>query len=411
MAAVLSHPGQPLSLSLLENGRMPIFSVVCHSGNVEIQHWGLHFCNHRFQDPHHPWIWTQMALIPYRPHSELKVTVWSAQMFQERSEGIKKKTLPFVGVLVSPPVTCVEDDNISITVAHGVPQPESVCERVEAKHCTALGYLTTIRSPEGKHSQAASHQPLLALKDPTALGGPWKVYGAARRPLPSWFPASFLDEYITFDALNFDDTHNNLSKISHEVTHVFWLALQFHEKEEENIRLNSTMLENVLRSLTSSNSSRQLKHVTVQTGTKQYMGPISDPSFLATHKMIPHEAPFKEDYPRLPFPNFYYALEDLVARYAENNSFSFSIHRSSFIIGPRGTVNGAPFLRQSDERLLAESDRAGVTEKGKTQAFNALREMFSRGKSIWRFFCDIFGFGFSLAFEENGTRNFPISGF
>nr|GMD84715.1 3-oxo-Delta(4,5)-steroid 5-beta-reductase-like [Ipomoea batatas] len=69
-----------------------------------------------------------------------------------------------------------------------------------------------------------------ALKQPTALGGPWKVYGAARRPLPSWFPSSFLDEYMTFDALNLEDTHKSLSKISHEVTHVFWLALQVVER-------------------------------------------------------------------------------------------------------------------------------------------------------------------------------------
>uniref|UniRef100_A0A2N9IMK1 NAD-dependent epimerase/dehydratase domain-containing protein n=1 Tax=Fagus sylvatica TaxID=28930 RepID=A0A2N9IMK1_FAGSY len=65
-----------------------------------------------------------------------------------------------------------------------------------------------------------------ALASPTALGGPWKVYGAARRPKPTWFPSSILDLYITFDALNFDDTLKQLSPIAHEVTHVFWLAIQ-----------------------------------------------------------------------------------------------------------------------------------------------------------------------------------------
>ena len=45
-----------------------------------------------------------------------------------------------------------------------------------------------------------------ALASPTALGGPWKVYGAARRPKPTWFPSSILNLYISFDALNFDDT-------------------------------------------------------------------------------------------------------------------------------------------------------------------------------------------------------------
>nr|GMD75956.1 iridoid synthase-like [Ipomoea batatas] len=257
-----------------------------------------------------------------------------------------------------------------------------------------------------------------ALKQPTALGGPWKVYGAARRPLPSWFPSSFLDDYMTFDALNFEDTHKSLSKISHEVTHVFWLALQVVEREEENIRLNSTMLDNVLRSLTSSNFT-SLKHVTIQTGTKQYMGPIFDPS-LETDKMIPHEAPFKEDYPRLPFPNFYYALEDLVARYAEKYSFSFSIHRSSIIIGassekgfpfryPGNRYTWEHFCDMSDARLLAEQQIwAGVTEKAKNQAFNCTNGDVFAWKSIWRLFCDMFEIEF-VAFEENGdNKQFDI---
>lgn len=272
-----------------------------------------------------------------------------------------------------------------------------------------------------------------ALKQPTALGGPWKVYGAARRCLPSWFPSCFLDEYLTFDALNSEDTHKILSKISDEVTHVFWLALQVDEKEEENIRLNSAMLDNVLRSLTSSNSS-SLKHVTIQTGTKQYMGPIFDPS-LATDKMVPHEPPFKEDYPRLPFPNFYYALEDLVASYAETNSFSFSIHRSSIIIGassisvfnslltlcvyavickeegvpfryPGNRYTWEHFCDMSDARLLAEQQIwAGATEKAKNQAFNCTNGDVFAWKSIWRLFCEMF----ELEFEENyGGEGFDI---
>ena len=33
-----------------------------------------------------------------------------------------------------------------------------------------------------------------ALKKPRALGGPWKVYGAARHPKPTWFPTSNVDD-------------------------------------------------------------------------------------------------------------------------------------------------------------------------------------------------------------------------
>uniref|UniRef100_A0A2N9H2Q1 NAD-dependent epimerase/dehydratase domain-containing protein n=1 Tax=Fagus sylvatica TaxID=28930 RepID=A0A2N9H2Q1_FAGSY len=84
-----------------------------------------------------------------------------------------------------------------------------------------------------------------ALASPTALGGPWKVYGAARRPKPTWFPSSILDLYITFDALNFDDTLKQLSPIAHEVTHVFWVVFEKRgvgvgdrvRGEEEDLRL------------------------------------------------------------------------------------------------------------------------------------------------------------------------------
>ncbi|WRX28064.1 hypothetical protein QQP08_020551, partial [Theobroma cacao] len=85
-----------------------------------------------------------------------------------------------------------------------------------------------------------------ALKKPTALGGPWKVYGTARRSKPSWFPSTFVDHYISFDASNLDDTIKNLSPISNEVTHVFWVAIQVRENEEANVSINSAMLKNVL---------------------------------------------------------------------------------------------------------------------------------------------------------------------
>ncbi|KAK7842170.1 3-oxo-Delta(4,5)-steroid 5-beta-reductase [Quercus suber] len=167
-----------------------------------------------------------------------------------------------------------------------------------------------------------------ALKSPTALGGPWKVYGSARRPKPTWFPSFTPDHYITFDALDFDDTLKHLAPIAHEITHVFWVAIQVRENEESNIVANSTMLENVIKALKSATSSR-LCHITLQTGTKHYMGPIFDP-VLGT-QLVHHEPPFHEDMPRLPYPNFHYALEDLLASYSP--SLSYSVHRSSIIVG------------------------------------------------------------------------------
>ncbi|KAL4388331.1 hypothetical protein GQ457_09G001350 [Hibiscus cannabinus] len=168
-----------------------------------------------------------------------------------------------------------------------------------------------------------------ALKSPKAFGGPWKVYGSALRPMPTWFPSSVLDKYIAFDATDVGDTADKLAPISGEVTHVFWVAIQVRESEEENVTVNATMLSNVLDVLKGGHGSR-LSHITVQTGTQHYMGPIHDPSESA-RGFDSHEPPFAEDLPRLPYPNFYYALEDLVKSYTP--TLTYSVHRSSIIIG------------------------------------------------------------------------------
>ncbi|KAI5650892.1 hypothetical protein M9H77_36897 [Catharanthus roseus] len=263
-----------------------------------------------------------------------------------------------------------------------------------------------------------------ALKKPAVLGGPWKVYGVARRPLPTWFPSSLLDNFLTFDALNTQETHQKLSPFSSEITHVFWVALQIGENEGININLNSTMLKNVLNSLRNCSNSK-LKHVTLQTGTKQYMGPIFDP--ILSDKLIPHEPPFREDYPRIPFPNFYYALEDILSSYA--HSFTYSIHRSSVIIGvstrslynsllslcvyasickykgwefrfPGNKYSWEHFWDFSDSRVLADQQIwASVTDKAKNQAFNCTNGDVFSWKSMWKLLCEIFELEF-LPFDE-----------
>ncbi|KAJ4844644.1 hypothetical protein Tsubulata_033631 [Turnera subulata] len=167
-----------------------------------------------------------------------------------------------------------------------------------------------------------------ALKKPTTPGSPWKIYGMARRQ-PAWFPSSLLDDFISADALDRKDTTKKLAPLASQVTYVFWVAIQVGETEQENITSNATMLTNVLQTLKSHPLS-PLKHITLQTGTKHYLGPLFDPS-LAGQLVHDHEPPFREDLPRLPYPNFYYALEDLVASYAP--SVSYSVHRSSLIVG------------------------------------------------------------------------------
>ncbi|KAF8387797.1 hypothetical protein HHK36_026454 [Tetracentron sinense] len=258
-----------------------------------------------------------------------------------------------------------------------------------------------------------------ALKKETALGGPWKVYGAARRSKPSWLPSSLVDRYIYFDALNIHDTQEKLSPISNEVTHVFWVAIQVRDTEEANVTVNSAMLSNVLNVLKMAPASR-LSHITLQTGTKHYLGPIFD-SALAS-QLVPRDPPFSEDSPRLPFPNFYYALEDLLKSYSP--SLTYSVHRSSIIIGAssRSIYNtlltlavyasickyeGLPFkypgtrytwehfCDMSDARVLAEQQIwASVSDTAKNQAFNCTNGDVFTWKSFWMVLCEIFDVDF-----------------
>ncbi|KAL1372423.1 hypothetical protein HN51_002580 [Arachis hypogaea] len=265
-----------------------------------------------------------------------------------------------------------------------------------------------------------------ALKKPDCKGGPWKVYGAARRPPPAtWFPASIVDDFISFDAVDAVTTQASLSPIAHEVTHLFWVALHFQEDEEANIATNKAMLHNVLTTLKSSPSSR-LTHVTLQTGTKHYMGPIFDPA--RSTQLLSHDPPFHEDMPRLPYPNFYYAQEDLLASHAP--SLTYSVHRSSIIIGAssRSAINtlvmlGAyaavcrhlrlpfrypgtrytwdHFCDMTDSEVLAQQHVwAAVTDKAKNQAFNCTNDDLFTWKRMWKLLSEVFDVEF-VGFDEN----------
>jgi len=255
-----------------------------------------------------------------------------------------------------------------------------------------------------------------ALKQPGCLGGPWKVYGCARRSPDEWFPSSILDGFIAFDAVNSADTRTKLLPLANEVTHLFWVTFQFVADEQVNITVNKSMLLNVVTVLKSSPSS-PLTHITVQTGTKHYLGPIHDP-VRSNQLIICHEPPFNENMPRLPYPNFYYTLEDLVASYTP--SITYSIHRSSLIIGAssRSAINalmmlgtyaaicrhvGLPFrypgnrytwehfCDMSDAGVLAKQHVwAAVTKNAKNQAFNCTNGDIFTWKSMWMLLSEVF---------------------
>ena len=134
------------------------------------------------------------------------------------------------------------------------------------------------------------------LSKPEAYGGPWKVYGVARRPRPEWIPASM--EYIQVDLLDRPQTLSKIGALT-DVTHVFWMSWLQGKTEKENIDLNSRLLQNPLDALLQ--NAPNLQHIVLQTGTKHYTGP-----FELGGKVKPNESPFVEDVPRLPCDQFYH---------------------------------------------------------------------------------------------------------
>ncbi|KAL8490122.1 hypothetical protein ACS0TY_025381 [Phlomoides rotata] len=150
-------------------------------------------------------------------------------------------------------------------------------------------------------------------------GGPWKVYGVARRPSPEWL-ATFHVDYIQCDISKPEETHSKLSPLK-DITHVFYVTFA----GSEDVALNTLMFRNILDSVIP--NAPNLKHVALQTGIKHYSG-----NFDSTCQ--PHECPFFENLPRLKQEHFYYNLEDLLDKVGSGRTgLTWSVHRPALIFG------------------------------------------------------------------------------
>ncbi|MEJ6488768.1 SDR family oxidoreductase [Leucobacter sp. USCH14] len=101
-----------------------------------------------------------------------------------------------------------------------------------------------------------------------------------------------------------------------------WMRM---ETEAENIRVNRSAMEHLMAALEPAHS---VRHVSLMTGLKHYLGP-----FEAYAQGASADTPFHEDEPRIEIPNFYYAQEDVLFAAAERQGFTWSAHRSHTVIG------------------------------------------------------------------------------
>ncbi|XP_077233756.1 NAD(P)-binding Rossmann-fold superfamily protein [Tasmannia lanceolata] len=257
-------------------------------------------------------------------------------------------------------------------------------------------------------------------------GGPWKVYGVARRARPPW-NADHPIEYIQCNISELDETLTKLSPLS-DVTHIFYVAWTDRKSESENCEANGSMLKNVLTAVIP--NAPNLQHICLQTGLKHYLGP-----FEMFGKIKPHEPPFHEDLPRLEYPNFYYTQEDILFQEVEKKEgLSWSIHRPGNIFGfspfammnlvgtlcvyaaickheglrlrfPGNRIAWEEYSSGSDADLIAEHQIwAAVDPYAKNEAFNVSNGDVFKWKHLWKILGEQFG-------VEIGEGGFDGEGF
>lgn len=236
----------------------------------------------------------------------------------------------------------------------------------------------------------------------------FKTYGLSRTPNDNIIGL----HPIKADLLDVQSLTEALSEVS--PTHVYFTTWMRNDTEEENIRVNSLLVKNLLNVLSPKKS---VRHVALVTGLKHYLGPFEA---YAKEGVLPI-TPVREEHPRLPLPNFYYAQEDEVYKASERDGFTWSIHRPHTVIGYAvgNLMNiavtlgvyasickeaGKPFIYPGSEAQwngISDVTDAGIlakqlvwastTESAKNQAFNITNGDVFRWKWLWERLANWFG--------------------
>lgn len=162
-----------------------------------------------------------------------------------------------------------------------------------------------------------------------AAEGP--VVGIARRP-PDPAPAGVA--YAAIDLTDAAACRSALAKFD-GITHILYAARHDHDsRAPEKVAENLAMLRHLVEAVEA--GGHPLAHVHVVQGTKYYGSNLG-----------PFRTPAREDDPRIPAPNFYYAQEDyLIGRQAEAG-WTWSATR------PHGILDDAPGIARSMTMVIA----------------------------------------------------------
>ncbi|ERM81985.1 hypothetical protein P872_07460 [Rhodonellum psychrophilum GCM71 = DSM 17998] len=254
----------------------------------------------------------------------------------------------------------------------------------------------------------------------------WKTYGLSRNPnisIESLIPvaANLLDEA---------DLQKALAEV--KPSHVYLSTWMRHATEAENIKVNSSMVKNLLNTLSPHKS---IRHVALVTGLKHYLGPFDDYAKGASPL-----TPFREDHPRLDTPNFYYAQEDEVYAAAARDGFTWSIHRPHTVIGkavgnlmnmgttlavyasickekgqaftwPGSEAQWEGISDMTDANVLADQlIWASTTQAAQNKAFNITNGDIFRWKWMWEQIANYFGLEIQGYTGENKSLEQQMAG-
>lgn len=226
----------------------------------------------------------------------------------------------------------------------------------------------------------------------------WQVTGLARTPQTD-------DPRISLVSADLTDAASVRAALAGaDPTHVFFNSWSRQGTEAENIQVNGAMLRNLLDAVEGGPS---LRHVALVTGLKHYLGPFE------AYARIKPDTPFREEQPRLDYPNFYYEQEDILFAAAGRHDWTWSVHRPHTVIGwaignamnmgvtlaVYGTIcreTGRPFVFPgspeqynaatdvTDSRILAaQLEWAATTPAAANQALNIVNGDVFRWRRMW----------------------------
>jgi nucleoside-diphosphate-sugar epimerase len=235
----------------------------------------------------------------------------------------------------------------------------------------------------------------------------WDVLGLSRRS------TSEVDGVVPLAADLRDPDSLRRALAGRAPTHVFITAWVREATEAQNIETNAGIVRHLLDVV---REPRSVRHVALMTGLKHYLGP-----FEAYGAGEVPDTPFHEDEPRLPYPNFYYAQEDVLFAAAARDGFTWSVHRAHTVIGTAvgNAMNmaqtlavqaavcratGQPFVfpgsqvqwdgltDMTDASLLAEHlEWAATTPAAADQALNIVNGDVFRWRWLWPRLADVLG--------------------